>query len=310
MQTIRLEQVVGPLQPCAVTVGFFDGVHLGHQHLIKQVCEAAHARGMEAAVATFARHPRQVLKSDYKPRLLSPLDEKIRLFEQTDIDRLVVLPFDRAMSELTAYEFMDQVLFQRIGARLLVTGYDNRFGHNREEGFPEYVAYGHQLGLAVGAATPFSLNGVTISSTVVRVFLEAGDVEMAERCLGHRYSITGKVVPGHQFGRQMGFPSANLQLLDPLKLIPRNGVYGIRCTLGSQQYEGMMNIGMRPTFMGSDLTIEVHLFGFSGNLYGQHLTVELVCRHRSERRFTSRGELARQLQRDAAELQQRMCQSR
>lgn len=306
MQTLFLNHNEGQQPPSAVTVGFFDGVHLGHQHLISQVMQAARQAGLQSTIVTFARHPRQVLQSGYQPRLLTTFDEKLALLEKQGVDRVAVLPFDQHTAQLTAYDFMSQVLCQQLNARLLVTGYDNRFGHNRDEGFHEYVAYGHRLGLRVKAATPFTLNGVSVSSTVVRVFLQNGDVDMAQRCLGHPYTLSGTVVAGRRVGRLMGFPTANLLIGDPLKLIPRAGVYGVRVAVGTRRYVGMMDIGTRPTFTLTTLSVEVHLFGFEGNLYGQQLSVEFAFRLRDEQKFASSQELAQQLKADAEAIKARL----
>jgi len=288
-------------EECVATIGFFDGVHRGHQYLINKVISEARRLGLGSTVITFDKHPRQVLNADFQPRLLSTLDEKIALIRKTGVDNCVVLPFTREMAAMTAREFMGEVLAKTIHARLLITGYDNRFGHNREEGFDDYVAYGKELGMAVERGNPFVFNGVNVSSTVVRSFLSVGEVEMAKLCLGYPYTLSGKVVHGEHVGTDIGFPTANLSVDDPCKLVPANGVYAVRVSLENSPKPmlAMMNIGTRPTFDGKATTLEAHIFDFDGEIYGQRMAVAFERRIRDERKFSSIGELRNQLKRDA-----------
>lgn len=287
----------------AATIGFFDGVHRGHQYLIGQLKELAAGHGMATMAVTFATHPRRVLQSDWQPQLLSTTDEKLRLLQATGIDRIEVLAFDRQMAALPARDFMAQVLRDRLGVSLLLTGYDNRFGCRRQgEGFADYVAYGRELGIGVVQALPLvGADGRGISSSLVRQCLSEGRVADARQCLGRPYALQGRVVDGCHIGRQMGFPTANLQIDDPQKMLPLAGAYAVYACLddGREHVPAMMNIGMRPTFDGQQQTIEVHLLHFSGDLYGRRLTVELVERLRGERRFASADELSAQLMADA-----------
>ncbi len=224
------------------------------------------------------------------------------MIKATGVDHCEVLPFDEAMASLSAYDFMKMVLRDRLGVKYLVIGYDNRFGHNRSEGFDDYVRFGRELGIEVIRAKAFVLNGVNVSSSVVRSFLSAGEVEMAAMCLGYRYSISGKVVSGVQEGRKMGFPTANIDIKGIKKMLPANGVYAVVALLSDgSQYQAMMNIGMRPTFHGEKTTLEVNLFDFSGNLYGKQLSVSFVKRIREERKFESEKALKRQLEKDREE---------
>ena len=291
-----------PKRASVATIGFFDGVHRGHRYLIDQVKAVAREHGMQSMVITFDRHPREVLHSDYMPQMLSTLSEKTAMIKATGVDRCEVLPFDEAMASLSAYDFMKTVLRDRLGVKYLVIGYDNRFGHNRAEGFEDYVRFGRELGIEVIRAKAFVLNGVNISSSVVRTFLSEGEVEMAAMCLGYRYSITGKVVSGVQEGRKMGFPTANISTEGIKKMLPANGVYAVVAMLSDgTQYQAMMNIGTRPTFHGEKTTLEVNLFDFSGDLYGKQLSVLFVKRIREERKFESEKALKRQLEKDKEE---------
>ena len=290
--------------PCTATIGFFDGVHRGHRYLIDSVKARAMQDGTgQSTVITFDAHPRLVLHKDYRPRLLTTAAEKVERLALTGVDNCVVLHFDEAMASLPAREFMQEVLLRRLNVRTLVTGYDNRFGRNRSEGFEDYVRYGREMGIDVVRADAFTLNGVQVSSSVIRSFLSEGEVSMAAMCLGYGYRLTGRVVGGYHEGRRMGFPTANIVPEDSLKLVPRSGVYAVRAAVdgGARMTGGMMNIGTRPTFDGTETTLEVNLFGFSGDLYGHTLTVEFVEKLRDERKFPSVKRLMEQLEEDRRE---------
>lgn len=301
MNKIYLDEKTTPGKPLVATIGFFDGVHRGHQFLIKQVCDEAKASGMESAVITFDEHPRKVLHQDYQPRLLSTLEEKLILLSRTGIGNAVVLHFDREMAGLSAHDFMEKVLRDRLNVKKLIIGYDNRFGHNRAEGFDDYVRMGHEMGIEVIQSQAFSLNGVNVSSSYIRKLIEKGELELANKCLGYPYAIYGKVVSGYQEGRKLGFPTANLDLSGSGQLVPANGVYGVKVRLqDSMQYRrGMMNIGTRPTFNGKNLSIEAYIFDFSGDIYGQTLVAAFIHRIRDEHKFDNAEELAEQMRNDA-----------
>lgn len=289
-----------PLPPSVATIGFFDGVHGGHRFLIRQVCEAAQERGLSSLLITFPQHPRMVMQASYQPRLLSTFGEKCSLLASTGVDACVALPFTAGLAALSAREFMQQVLRDQLQVRTLVIGYDHRFGHNRAEGFDDYVRYGQEMGIEVVRADAFLMDGAKVSSSAVRALLDAGEVDKAARCLGYTYFLEGRVTAGQQIGRTLGFPTANLQVTDSCKLIPADGVYAVRVRVGEHIYKGMLNIGCRPTIDDdAHRTIEVHLFHFTGDLYGQLLRVEFLRRIRGEQKFDSREALARQLQQDA-----------
>lgn len=302
MKTIFLDKLTGRPAPCAATIGFFDGVHLGHQYLIGKLVAEAHARKLEATIITFDCHPRQVLDSDYRPLLLNTLEEKLSLLASTRVDNCVVLSFNRDMSSLSAYDFMTNVLKDRINVCLLAMGYDNRFGHNRNESFEDYVVYGKELGIEVIRNDAYSIGAghVNVSSSVVRSLIEGGEMSMATRCLSYPYMLTGEVVHGNNIGTGMGFPTANVRPLDDLKLVPAPGVYAVKVRLlnDSSVWNGMMNIGCRPTFDGKNTSLEVHLFDYHGDLYGKQITVIFISRLRDERKFRNAGELTNQLNKD------------
>jgi riboflavin kinase/FMN adenylyltransferase len=272
----------------AATIGMFDGVHRGHQFVIRQLMEQARQHSLLPLVITFDSSPRQ-------ERVLTPLDEKLRLIREVGVEQIEVLSFTQELKALSARQFMQQELRERLGVRLLLTGYDNRFGHNREEGFDDYVGYGRELGIdVIGLPAEGSF-----SSSNIRQLLTAGQVAEAADCLGRRYTIQGHVGHGQHIGTGLGFPTANLVVDDAQQLIPASGVYAVSVETPGGIYPGMMNIGTRPTFEGHATTLEVHILHYSGNLYGQPLSVSFVSRLREERPFDSPESLVRQLQQDA-----------
>lgn len=282
---------------CVATIGFFDGVHRGHQCLVSQVCRLAHERCCPSLVITFDKHPRQVLQSDYIPQLLSTLTEKKALLNASGIDRLEVLPFTVELSRLTALQFMQQVLRDQLQVKTLVMGYDHRFGCGGGE-FADYVEWGRQTGIDVVLA--HELEDVKVSSSRIRRFLAEGDVRQANTLLGYQYALQGVVVSGHQVGRHIGFPTANLKVQED-KLLPAQGVYAVRVTIEDEAtYDGMLCIGHRPTLNnGDELSVEANLFDFSGDLYGKKVKLMLVDRLRDEQSFPSVQALQQQLEQDA-----------
>lgn len=287
-------------QPCVATIGFFDGVHRGHQFLIGHLVATARREGLASTVITFDEHPRKVLQSDYQPELLCTLDSKLLLLSKTGIDATVVLHFDRRLADMSALEFMQQVLHRQLNVCKLFIGYDHRFGHNRQETFDDYVRYGAQMGMEVVQAQALDVDGIHISSSAIRSLLKEGEVQLANRCLDYPYTIIGKVVSGYHEGRKLGFPTANLDISHFGQLVPAPGVYAVKVRLEKQvaMRWGMMNIGMRPTFGGKVRTLEAHIFNFEGDIYDQLLLVSFVKRIRAERKFDSTDELAEQLRED------------
>jgi len=291
--------------PQVATIGFFDGVHRGHRYLIDQMITVAKEAGMESTIITFDRHPRQVIHSDYLPQMLSTFEEKKALLENTPADHIEVLSFDEQLATLSAHDFMKQVLHEHFNVCKLVIGYDNRFGHNRSEGFEDYVRYGQELGIEVIQAMPFCKpNKEAISSSYIRACLLVGNVWGANEALGYAYSLTGRVTDGFHEGRKIGFPTANLNTDGIGKLVPAPGVYAVHVQLENEQHLrlAMMNIGTRPTFDGHSQTLEVHIFDFNCDIYGQQLRVVFDRRIRNEMKFSSPQELARQLEKDKEEV--------
>ena len=300
MKTLFVNEDTRNDVPCVATIGFFDGVHRGHRFLTDTVTAEARRTGMASMAITFDRHPRTVTGNGYKPQMLNTPYEKQELLVETGIDLSLIHTFTKETAALSAREFMKKILHDRLNVKTLITGYDNRFGHNRAEGFDDYVRYGAETSMEVRRAEAFVMNGVNVSSSVVRAFLSEGEVEMAARCLGYRYKIAGHVVNGMHQGRQMGFPTANIDVAGEGKMIPANGVYAVTVSIEGVAgiFAGMMNIGTRPTFGGGDVSLEVNIFGFSGDIYGRKVEVEFVKRIRGERRFASAEKLQEQLEDD------------
>ena len=291
-------------RPCVATIGFFDGVHRGHRFLIDCVKRLARERGLEAVIITFPVHPRMVMQPGFQMPLLSTPEEKRRLLGEQGVDRVVELPFTLELSRLTAREFMVEALQRRLCVDTLVIGYDHRFGHNRSEGFEDYCRYGGEIGMRVVRAEVCVVDGVTVSSSAIRRFLCGGEVAIAARCLGYEYYLEGTVVDGFKVGRRLGFPTANLRVEEPGKLVPADGVYAVRVAVGGRTYAGMLNIGVRPTVdNGGDRSVEVHILRFGSDIYGEHMRVDFVQRIRNEQKFAGTDELVAQLRRDAAEVE-------
>ena len=303
METIYLNQNPGKSASCVATVGMFDGVHRGHQHVIGKVVEMARMTGLSSTVITFDKAPRQVLDPSFHPQLLTTLEEKEAVIRELGVDTLVVLPFTREMAGLSAKDFMHQVLREQLLTEVLVTGYDNRFGHDRTEGFDDYVRYGQELGMEVvrGDAQLMDDGMRPVSSSVIRQLLaEEGRVDLMPHYLTRLYQLRGTVTSGEHIGHRIGYPTANLEPVEADKLIPAPGVYAVWATLEGEQKPraAMMNIGNRPTFHGNRQTLEVNIFDFDGDLYGQRVNVSFVKRLREERYFESPEALASQLKTD------------
>lgn len=282
-------------KPCVATIGTFDGVHRGHQFIVQQVVNQAHDRGLDAVVVTFPNHPLQVLRQDFHPQMLTLKEEKTELLQKMGIDEVVMKDFTPTLAQLTARDFMSTILKEELNVQALMMGYDNHFGHDHK-GFDDYQRYGQELGIEVIGCQELA-SEQRISSTVIRQALLQGNIGHATTLLGYKYFLQGKVIEGFQNGRKLGYPTANLQV-NPHKLIPENGAYLVSTIYGY----GMLNVGTRPTLHnGQQRSIEVHIFDFDGNLYGQTLTVELLHHLRKEREFATLEALQQQLTTDEAQ---------
>ncbi len=281
----------------AATIGFFDGVHKGHLCLIEQLQEVARQRDIKSLIVTFDRHPRTVVSPGHVPTLLTTLEEKEHLLRATGVDEIAVLPFTKELSRLTARVFMEEVLSREFSVCALMLGYDHAFGHGGGS-WSDYVRWGKETGIEVIRAHEFE--SLMVSSSKCRRLLEQGDVAGAAEMLGRWYSLEGEVVRGFHLGHELGFPTANVQP-ETEKLLPANGAYAVWATLkDGTRRGGMLNIGNRPTIgNGEAVSVEVNLFEYEGDLYGQRIVVDFVSRLRDERRFASRDELMNQLAQDA-----------
>lgn len=296
----QLLQAAGDGRGAVVTIGFFDGVHRGHQYLLSRVKAEALRRGLRSVAVTFGSHPRQVLHSDYVPQLLTTTAEKRGFIERSGIDECVVLDFTADMARLTAAGFMQEYLIGRLGARCLVMGYDHHFGSDRLTSFGDYRRAGETLGLEVLQMPAAPLETDSVSSSAVRRCLLAGDVEGAALRLGRSYALGGCVVEGHRVGRTLGYPTANLRP-DEGKLIPAPGVYATHAVLNGQTYAAMTNIGTRPTLdNGTETSVETHLIGYDGDAYGRRLELHFERRLRDEKKYDSIDSLRLALRQDEA----------
>ena len=286
-----------------IATGFFDGVHTGHRLVIAQLVNAAKERNDESMVVTFWPHPRNVLQDDARTlRLLTSLEEKKEMLKSLGVDRVEVLPFTKEFSRLSAESYLKEYVIGRFGGKTILIGYDNKFGCDPQT--PDSIqAIAEKAGLEVirtdKVATPA---GLVVSSTKIREAISSGDVEQAAQMLGYRYSLFGVVVAGDQLGRTIGFPTANIQLYEPLKLCPGNGVYKVEAETLGKRYSGMCNIGVRPTVRsGNGRTVETNIFDFDEDIYGLDLKVTFIRKIRDERKFDSMDALREQLGKDRLE---------
>ena len=280
------------------TIGFFDGVHLGHRFLIDEVKAAAAQRGLPSAVITFPTHPRSVLQQAYQPRLLNSFADKLRLLATTGVDYCIVLDFTEALSQLLAEAFL-RILATQWRVKGLVIGYDHRFGHDRRDGFEQYVEYGQRWGIEILKAAAFDAGHTAVSSSEIRRLVQEGKVERAAQLLTYAYHISGRIVSGYKVGRTLGFPTANIQPDDPMQLLPGIGVYAVWVEVAGQRYKGMLYIGSRPTLdNGTQLSIEVHILHFSGDIYNDPIRVSFAHFVRGDEKFDSLEALKAQLMRD------------
>lgn len=289
-----------PEKELVATVGFFDGVHLGHRFLIDELKRIAQEQNQFSAVVTFISHPRKVLHADFQPQLLTTFDEKIEQLSTTGIELCIVIDFTVEMSKLSAFEFLNKILFTQFNVRTLLVGHDHRFGHNRAEAFPEYKTYGEQIGIQAIQATRFSLPDCThISSSDIRNALKNSDIEKANKLLGYNYSLVGKVIDGFKIGRKLGFPTANIDPIDNEKQVPVSGVYAVKVFVENSFFNGMLNIGRRPTIDKDEhISIEVNIFDFEKDIYNQQIKVVFAGKIRDEQKFNSLDELVSQLNKD------------
>ncbi|MEP0368144.1 MAG: bifunctional riboflavin kinase/FAD synthetase [Cyclobacteriaceae bacterium] len=285
-----------------VTSGTFDGVHVGHQKILRSIAKEAQVNDMKSVVVTFWPHPRFVLKKNHDDlKLLSTFEEKAQLIEKNGIDYLIKIPFTKSFSELSSEQFINDVIVDKINTKRLVIGYDHKFGKNREGGFDYLKANASRYGFEVREIPRQDIEDVGVSSTEIRKALTDGDIRTANEFLGRKYSLSGFVKEGDRIGRSIGFPTANLDVPEFYKLIPRDGAYAVWVEFQNHMHMGMLNIGVRPTVSGEERRIEVNIFDFGKDIYNERLTIHFHSLLRNEQRFESIDALKAQLQNDKLE---------
>jgi riboflavin kinase/FMN adenylyltransferase len=279
-------------------LGTFDGVHIGHAAILKKLTQNTADGEFESAVLTFFPHPRMVLQGKSDLKLLNTINEKIDLLEKIGIENLIIHPFDANFSQISAEEFVKTVLVDQLHIQKIIIGYDHRFGKNRTANIDDLTAFGLKYGFEVEQISAQEINDISISSTKIRTALEDGEINLANEYLGYSYFLSGTVVKGKQLGRTIGFPTANIELEEEYKLVPKNGVYIVAAEIDGKSVYGMMNIGFNPTVQGEKRTIEVHFFDFDLDIYNRHILVAILQRIRSEEKFESVEFLKIQLGKD------------
>ena len=281
-----------------VTIGTFDGVHIGHQKIIERLNQNKINKNDTSVIVTFFPHPRMVLNAHNDMKMLNTIEEKTQLLEKFGLDHLVVQPFTEKFSQLTALEFVRDILVNQLQLKKLVIGYDHHFGKNREGNFEQLQEYKNVYNFELEKITAQEIQNVSVSSTKIRKSLENGNIEKANAYLGYSYMLTGKIVKGKGLGRKINFPTVNLEIKEAYKLIPKTGVYIVKTALKSKTVFGIMNIGYRPTVDGKNQTIEIHLLDFKADLYGKNMQFEILIRLRDEQKFDSLENLTKQIQED------------
>lgn len=281
-----------------LTIGTFDGVHIGHKKVLQRVVKQAKQLGFESTLLTFFPHPRMVLQKDFDIKLLNTIEEKTKLLAKVGLQNLIIHPFDTEFSRLSAEEFVKKILIDRLNIGKIIIGYDHRFGRNRTANIDDLIAFGKQYNFEVLQISAEEINKTPISSTKIRRALTEGKIKEANSFLGYSYSFSGKVVHGKKLGRKLNFPTANIKIVENYKLIPQNGVYVINGVVNNKEYLGMMSIGKNPTLQENNFTIEAHLFDFEEDIYDKEISISFIDRIRDEIKFKSIKALQEQLERD------------
>ncbi|MDO6810117.1 bifunctional riboflavin kinase/FAD synthetase [Zobellia galactanivorans] len=298
MVTVQSISKYDKLHPTAITIGTFDGVHIGHREILERLIKTAVALNLKSTVLTFFPHPRMVLQKDTNIKLLNTIAEKTKILEALGLDLLIIHPFTQEFSRLSATEFVRDNLVNQLHTKKIIIGYDHRFGRNRNANITDLRAFGSTFNFEVEEISAQEIDAVSVSSTKIRKALEAGDIATANTYLGYNYMLTGSIQKGKGLGRQIGFPTANLHIPETYKLVPKNGVYVVQSNLMGKTVFGMMNIGYNPTVEGKEKTIEINFFDFDQDLYGQELQIDILHRIRDEHKFESVEALKRQLEKD------------
>ena len=298
MKIIRSIAAFNSSEKTIVTIGTFDGIHIGHQKILKDLIRTAKKENKKSVLLTFFPHPRMVLQKDVSIRLINTIEEKSSLLEKMGLDYLIIHPFSQEFSRLSALDFVRNILANQLNTSRLIIGYDHHFGKNREGNIHQLREYSLLYDFEVEEIPAQDIDNVSVSSTKIRTALKEGRLKTANNYLGYHYMLNGTIVNGKKLGGKIGFPTANLDIKEPYKLIPKTGVYVIKTIIDAVLYTGMMNIGFNPTVEGKHQTIEAHLFDFNKDLYGRKITVELLYFLREEQKFNSIEDLIIQLNLD------------
>ena len=304
MKVIASSDCSIPQTASVVTIGTFDGVHIGHQKIIKKLIKKALGKNLISVVLTFFPHPRMVLHQNSDIKLLNTISERKEILSALGLDYIYVKEFTKVFADLSAREFVKTILVDKLHVKHVIIGYDHQFGKNRSANIDDLKRFGAEFGFQVEEISAQELEDVAVSSTKIRTSLNSGDIQTANAFLGYAYYINGTVVKGKGFGKKMEFPTANIHVDETYKLIPKNGVYAVSSSYRGKSVYGMMNIGMNPTFEGDKKTIEAHFFNFNEDLYDQHLKITFLDRLRDEHKFESVEALIAQLRQDQIKAQQ------
>ena len=281
-----------------ITIGTFDGVHLGHKSILEKMKNATQNNQYESLVLTFFPHPRMVLQQDSSIKLLNTIDEKATLLEKFGIDNLIIHPFDEVFSNLSAEEFVKNILVDKLNIHKIIIGHDHRFGKNRTADINDLILFGEKYKFEVEQINAKEIDEIAVSSTKIRKALLEANIKLANEYLGYSYFISGKVVEGKKIGRTIGFPTANIQINESYKLLPKNGVYVVSSKINNILYFGMMNIGKNPTLGDNEQSIEIHFFDINEDIYNKNLQISILEHIREEQKFNSLNELQAQLEKD------------
>ena len=291
-------QSYSPEKESILTIGTFDGVHIGHNKILTKLVEESKKNNLSSLIMTFFPHPRMVLQKSQEIKMIDTIDEKIHLFEKTGVDNLIIQPFDENFSKIRAKEFVEEILVKKLKIKHIIIGYNHRFGKDREASVDDLKKFGLNYMFTVEEIAAQEIHSIAISSTKIRNAILKGEIKKCNEYLGRNFMLTGEVVHGDGLGKKINFPTANIEIPETYKIIPKNGVYLVKAIINSEIYFGMMNIGVRPTIGGKNKSLEIHFFNFKDNIYNKTFSVEIICKIRDEEKFSSIDELKIQLKKD------------
>ena len=281
-----------------LTIGTFDGVHIGHNKILKRLIQDSKKNNLSSLVMTFFPHPRMILNKSHEIKMIDTIDEKINLLEKTGLDNLIIHPFDNNFSKIRAKEFVEEILVKKLKIKEIIIGYDHKFGKDREASVEDLKKFGKDYMFTVKEIPAQEIDSIAISSTKIRNAILNGEIEKCNKFLGRNFILTGKVVYGEGLGKKIDFPTANIEIKETYKIIPKNGVYLVKTKINSNTYFGMMNIGIRPTVGGTNKSLEIHFFNVKDNIYGKNVSIEIIKKIRDEEKFSSIDQLKIQLKKD------------